>query len=44
MGNKKYYQTRTLFVEFICNKLRWYLKFEDNEIFFINNDSTLIFL
>ena len=40
MGNKNLVRQKTFFVEFISNKLRCYLKFENNEIFTINNEHT----
>ena len=40
-GKQKRCQTKALFVEFICSKVRCYLKFENNEIFTINNDNTV---
>ena len=43
-GNQNSCQTKTLFVELICNKLRCCLKFENNEIFSISNDNTLTLL
>ena len=43
-GTQKRGQKKTFFVKFICNKLLCYFKFENNEIFTINNDNTLTLL
>ena len=41
-GKQKRCQTKTLFVEFICNKLRCYLKLENNKILPLTMINTLI--